>query len=88
MLNSGEGGFLMTNDDEIAAKAMCYAGSYEKLYVKHSSCPPHEVLPASATHYMLTHLGIQTPLSMVVLLFGCRGGCVYVAGDYAVFCFA
>jgi dTDP-4-amino-4,6-dideoxygalactose transaminase len=44
MLNSGEGSFLMTNNDEIAAKAMCYAGSYEKLYVKHSSCPPHEVM--------------------------------------------
>jgi dTDP-4-amino-4,6-dideoxygalactose transaminase len=44
MLNSGEGGFLLTDDDEIAAKAMCYAGSYEKLYVKHSSCPPHEVM--------------------------------------------
>ena len=38
MLNSGEGGFLLTDDDTIAAKAMCYAGSYEKLYVKHS-CP-------------------------------------------------
>jgi dTDP-4-amino-4,6-dideoxygalactose transaminase len=43
MLNSGEGGFLVTNDDELAAKAICYAGSYEKLYKKHASCPPAEV---------------------------------------------
>jgi len=43
MLNSGEGGFLVTNDDELAAKAICYAGSYEKLYKKHALCPPADV---------------------------------------------
>ena len=35
MINSGEGGFLLTDDDEMAAKAICYAGAYEKLYQKH-----------------------------------------------------
>jgi hypothetical protein len=43
MLNSGEGGFLVTNDDELAAKAICYAGSYEKLYKKHALHPPEDV---------------------------------------------
>lgn len=43
MLNSGEGGFLVTDDDELAAKAICYAGSYEKLYKKHALHPPEAV---------------------------------------------
>ena len=42
LLNSGEGGFLSTNDDDIAAKAILYAGSYEKLYQKHLRSPPAE----------------------------------------------
>ncbi|CEM39222.1 unnamed protein product [Vitrella brassicaformis CCMP3155] len=43
LLNSGEGGFLATNDDVIAAKAICYAGCYEKLYEKHIVAPPKAV---------------------------------------------
>jgi dTDP-4-amino-4,6-dideoxygalactose transaminase len=43
MINSGEGGFLVTDDDELAAKAICYAGCYEKLYKKHALSPPAEV---------------------------------------------
>ncbi|KAL3915702.1 MAG: hypothetical protein SGPRY_007117, partial [Prymnesium sp.] len=35
VINSGEGGFLCTNDDEIAARAICYAGCYELLYEQH-----------------------------------------------------
>lgn len=42
LLNSGEGGFLATNDDDVAAKAILYAGSYEKLYQKHLRSPPPE----------------------------------------------
>lgn len=43
MLNSGEGGFLLTNDDELAAKMILYAGAYEKLYQKHLLRPPDGV---------------------------------------------
>ena len=39
MLNSGEGGFLATNDDRSAAYAILAAGCYEKLYRKHLSRP-------------------------------------------------
>lgn len=42
MLNSGEGGFLLTNDEELAAKMILYAGAYEKLYQKHSTRPADE----------------------------------------------
>ena len=40
-LNSGEGGFLTTNDDEIAARAVVGSGSY-MLYAKHGTIPPEE----------------------------------------------
>merc|ERR1719453_2670900 len=43
MLNSGEGGFLLTNDDELAAKMILYAGAYEKLYTKHKLRPADEL---------------------------------------------
>ena len=39
MINSGEGGFLCTDDEEIAAKAICYAGCYEKLVAHHLVAP-------------------------------------------------
>ena len=35
MINAGEGGMLVTNDDEIIAKAILYAGSFETSYKKH-----------------------------------------------------
>jgi dTDP-4-amino-4,6-dideoxygalactose transaminase len=35
MINAGEGGILATNDEEIIAKAILYAGSFEKSYEKH-----------------------------------------------------
>jgi dTDP-4-amino-4,6-dideoxygalactose transaminase len=41
-MNSGEGGLLVTNDDDIAAKAILYSGSY-MLYSGHLSGPPLEV---------------------------------------------
>jgi dTDP-4-amino-4,6-dideoxygalactose transaminase len=34
-LSAGEGGLFITNDDEYAAKAVLYAGSYERLWRKH-----------------------------------------------------
>ena len=43
MINSGEGGFLCTDDEEIAAKAICYAGCYEKLVTQHLVAPSREV---------------------------------------------
>lgn len=41
-MNSGEGGLLVTSDDDIAAKAILYSGSY-MLYGGHLSRPPLEV---------------------------------------------
>ena len=35
MLNSGEGGFIATSDDQVAAYCILAAGCYEKLYKKH-----------------------------------------------------
>jgi len=43
MINSGEGGFLMTDDEEVAARAICYAGCYEALINQHVVAPPKEV---------------------------------------------
>ena len=47
VINSGEGGFFMTDDDELAAKAACYAGCYEQLYLQHVVAPPAEVCDRS-----------------------------------------
>ncbi|QQA44179.1 DegT/DnrJ/EryC1/StrS family aminotransferase [Pelagovum pacificum] len=41
-MNSGEGGFLITDDDEVAARAIIGSGSY-MLYGRHRSRPPEEV---------------------------------------------
>lgn len=35
MINAGEGGMLVTDDEEVIAKAILYAGSFEKSYKKH-----------------------------------------------------
>lgn len=40
-LNSGEGGFLVTDDDDVAARAVLASGSY-MLYGQHASRPPTE----------------------------------------------
>jgi len=42
MINSGEGGFLLTDDPEIAAKCAVYAGAYENLASKHATVPGPE----------------------------------------------
>ena len=41
-INSGEGGFLVTDDAEVAARAILLSGSY-MLYGKHRAAPPEEV---------------------------------------------
>ena len=41
-MNSGEGGLLVTDDDDLMAKAILYSGSY-MLYERHISKPPMEV---------------------------------------------
>eukprot|EP00521_Asterionellopsis_glacialis_P012830 CAMPEP_0195308154 /NCGR_PEP_ID=MMETSP0707-20130614/38079_1 /TAXON_ID=33640 /ORGANISM="Asterionellopsis glacialis, Strain CCMP134" /LENGTH=443 /DNA_ID=CAMNT_0040372413 /DNA_START=898 /DNA_END=2229 /DNA_ORIENTATION=+ len=42
MINSGEGGFLLTDDPDIAAQTAVYAGAYEGLSAKHSTVPSKE----------------------------------------------
>ncbi len=44
MLNSGEGGFVATDDREIAAYCILGAGSYEKLYCHHIAKPSDDSL--------------------------------------------
>lgn len=41
-MNSGEGGFFVTDDDEVMARAMILSGSY-MLYGRHGTVPPDEV---------------------------------------------
>ncbi len=41
-MNSGEGGLLVTDDDDVIARAILYSGSY-MLYDRHISKPPSEV---------------------------------------------
>lgn len=44
LLNSGEGGFISTNDEEMAAYCALAAGAYEKYYRKHKSVPADDQL--------------------------------------------
>jgi len=48
-INSGEGGIIITNDDDIAAKAILFSGSY-MLYGQHQSAPPQEVFDRHKMH--------------------------------------
>lgn len=48
-INSGEGGFLVTDDPEVAAKAILLSGSY-MLYGKHRAAPPEEVFQRIRLH--------------------------------------
>lgn len=44
-MNSGEGGVLLTSDDEIMGQAICSAGCYEDYMLKHKEqCPPLEMM--------------------------------------------
>ena len=40
-INSGEGGLLVTDNEDIAARAILYSGSY-MLYAQHGAAPPEE----------------------------------------------
>ena len=56
MINSGEGGFFLTDDAEMAAKCAVYAGAYEGLASKHMTVPGPEVfgnLPTELPNYSL-----------------------------------
>jgi dTDP-4-amino-4,6-dideoxygalactose transaminase len=44
-MNSGEGGFLVTDDDEVMARAIMLSGSY-MLYERHGTVPPAEAFEA------------------------------------------
>lgn len=39
VINSGEGGFVCTNDDATAAKLIYWSGAYERRYTKHAARP-------------------------------------------------
>ena len=44
LINSGEGGFLVTDDEEVAVRSILVAGSYEYLYKSHLAAPDnHEM---------------------------------------------
>ena len=61
MINSGEGGFLLTDDPEIAAKTAVYAGAYEGLAGKHLTVPGPEVfgdLPTQIPNYSVRMSGL------------------------------
>lgn len=56
MINSGEGGFLLTDDPEMAAKTAVYAGAYEQLNSKHVTVPGPEYfkdLPTEIPNYSI-----------------------------------
>lgn len=56
MINSGEGGFFLTDDAEMAAMCAVYAGAYEGLASKHTTVPGPEVfadLPVKLPNYSL-----------------------------------
>jgi len=56
MINSGEGGFLLTDDAEIAAMTAVYAGAYEGLAGKHLTVPGPEVfgdMPMQIPNYSI-----------------------------------
>lgn len=61
MINSGEGGFLLTDDEDIAARAAVYAGAYEALAGKHLTVPGPEAfgdLPKELPNYSLRMGGL------------------------------
>lgn len=56
MINSGEGGFLLTDDADIAAQTAVYAGAYEALSGKHVTVPSKEAFkdyPTTLPNYSL-----------------------------------
>lgn len=63
-MNSGEGGLLVTDDEDIAAKAILYSGSY-MLYAHHGARPSLEVFEKHKKHtpnYSLRMSNLQAAL--------------------------
>lgn len=61
MINSGEGGFLLTDDPDIAAQTAVYAGAYEALAGKHMTVPSSEHFkdyPVTLPNYSLRMSGL------------------------------
>uniref|UniRef100_A0A7S3E3S8 Aminotransferase n=2 Tax=Chloropicon TaxID=2302914 RepID=A0A7S3E3S8_9CHLO len=56
LINSGEGGFLVTDDEEIAIRCILAAGSYEVLYKSHLAAPD-----GPENHAMFDKLKFETP---------------------------
>lgn len=51
MINSGEGGFLLTDDPEIAAQTAVIAGAYEGLNSKHTTVPGPEYFEGKSVQH-------------------------------------
>lgn len=61
MINSGEGGFLLTDDPDIAAQTAVYAGAYESLSGKHMTVPSKTYFknyPVTLPNYSLRMSGL------------------------------
>jgi dTDP-4-amino-4,6-dideoxygalactose transaminase len=61
VINSGEGGFITTDDDDIAARCLYMSGCYERRYSKHARMPPQEL----CEKYMLTMPNLSSRMNEV-----------------------
>lgn len=61
VINSGEGGFITTDDDDIAAQAIYLTGCYERRYNKHIAQPPADL----CEKYMLTKPNLSCRMTEV-----------------------
>ena len=61
VINSGEGGFITTDDDDIAARCLYMSGCYERRYNKHARMPPQEL----CEKYMLTMPNLSSRMNEV-----------------------
>jgi dTDP-4-amino-4,6-dideoxygalactose transaminase len=61
VINSGEGGFITTDVDDIAAQAIYYTGCYERRYNKHLVQPPEYL----CEQYMLTKPNLSCRMTEV-----------------------
>lgn len=65
-INSGEGGFILTDDDEIAARAILHSGSY-MVYGQHQARPPlsvFEPLRGQVANYSMRLTGLAAALAL------------------------
>lgn len=67
MLNSGEGGFVATDDEAIAAYCIVGAGAYEKLYKRHLAGPDDEALFEDMKHHIPNYSIRMSNLTAAVL---------------------